>query len=240
MFTRPIASAKDDAHPVAWSGEGAARRPSAGPRQAPGTYRLPPDVTGRLRASLAGFRNAERAITLATFLGRFWSSRARMARPFPIDRRALADREDLGLTEAQVRGALRTLELVGFLNRGEPPAGSSYKPTPEGLRRKPILFGFGAGYGPAFAAANARAERARGRQGERRPSTISSSNSPKYKAHTGTVVLMGEVTKKAAERQRMARPVETNPALDSALRKLGEAAGFVGREPRETGRFRSA
>ncbi len=94
------------------------------------------------------------------------------------------------------------LGLVGFLNRGEPPAGSTYKPTPEGLRRKPILFGFGAEFGRAFAAANARAEPARGRQGDRRATTaLSLSNSPKYKAHTGTVVLRGEVAKKAAERQ---------------------------------------
>jgi hypothetical protein len=232
MFTRQIASAKDDAGPATWSGEEASRRPLFRPTQTPGTYRLPHDVIGRLRASLAAFRNAERAFTLATFLGRYWSSRARMARPFPIDRRALADREDLGLTEAQIRGALRSLELVGFLNRGEPPAGSTYKPTPEGLHRKPILFGFGAEFGPAFAAANARAERARGRQGDRRATTaLSFSNSPKYKAYTGTVVLMGEVTKKAAERQRVARPVETDPALEHALRKLGEAAGFVAESP---------
>jgi hypothetical protein len=183
----------------------------------------------RLRGSLAAFRNRERAFTLATFLGRFWSSRARMARPFPIDRRALADRDDLGLTEDQVRGAIRALERVGFLNRGQPPAGSLYKPTPDGLQRKPILFGFGADYGPAFAAANARADRARGRAGQRRP-LVSSSNSPKDKAKTGTVVIMGEVAG-AAEKRRVARPVEINPALESALRKLREAAGFVGREP---------
>jgi hypothetical protein len=154
-----------------------------------------------------------------------------MARPFPIDRRALADREDLGLTEAQIRGALRSLELVGFLNRGEPSAGSTYKPTPEGLRRKPILFGFGADYGTSFAAANARAERARGRQGDRRATTaLPLSNSPKYKAHTKTVVLMGEVAKEAAGRQRVAQPVEVNPALERALQWLGEAAGFRSRE----------
>ncbi len=210
--------------------------PRADARQTPGTYRLPQDVVNRLRGSLVAFRNRERAFTLATFLGRFWSSRARMARPFPIDRRALADRDDLGLTEAQIRGALRVLEEVGFLNRGEPPAGSLYKPTSEGLHRKPILFGFGAEYGPAFAAANARAERAWGRRGDRRvaqPATPlrSFSNSPKNKTKTGTVVIMGEVTR-AAERQRVARPIETNPALESALRKLGEAAGFQGwREP---------
>ncbi len=202
------------------------QRRNHGSRQGPGTYSLPNGVRDRLRASLAAFRNAERAFTLATFLGRFWSSRARMARPFPIDRRALADREDLGLTEAQIRGALRSLELVGFLNRGEPPAGSTYKPTPEGLRRKPILFGLGVEFGGAFAAANARADRARGRQGERRASTDSSSNSPKNKAHTGIVVLMGEIAKKAAERPKGAPMLPLDPALEGALQRLREALGL--------------
>ncbi len=230
MFRTQVAAAIDGArsHPSA-SGGGASRRPSSRPTQTPGTYRLPHEVVGRLRASLAAFRNAERAFTLATFLGRYWSSRARMARPFPIDRRALADRDDLGLTEGQIRGAMRVLEEVGFLNRGEPPAGSAYKATPDGLQRKPILYGFGADYGPAFAVANARADRARGRAVERR-SITSSPNLPKDKASSERWVFMGK-SEGAAERQRVARPVETNPALESALRKLGEAGGFVGREP---------
>ena len=41
----------------------------------------------------------------------------RVALPSPIDRRALADRPDLQLTEARVRGAIRTLEAVGFARR---------------------------------------------------------------------------------------------------------------------------
>ena len=36
---------------------------------------------------------------------------------FPIDRRELAEHAALGLTEARVRGAIRTLEEVGFLDR---------------------------------------------------------------------------------------------------------------------------
>ena len=65
-------------------------------------------------ASLAPFRNREAAFTLAVFLARFWSVPGRVSGSFPIDRRALADRPDLGLTEKRVRNAIRTLEAVGF------------------------------------------------------------------------------------------------------------------------------
>ena len=71
----------------------------------------------RLAAALAPFRNRDAAFALATFLGRFWSTPARLLAAFPIDRRELADYAALGLTEARVRGAIRTLEEVGFLDR---------------------------------------------------------------------------------------------------------------------------
>jgi hypothetical protein len=99
---------------------------------------------------------------LAVFLDRFWSTPSRIIDAFPIDRRELADRPDLGLTEDKVRGAIRVLEEIGFLDRAIAP-GSRYKATEEGLRRKPILFMFGADYAPAFIAPNRRAAAACGR-----------------------------------------------------------------------------
>src|SRR3954468_7223430 len=57
--------------------------PSAGP------YRLPRDVRDCLTAALPPFRNLDAAFALATFLGRFWSTPARLLSPFPIDRREL-------------------------------------------------------------------------------------------------------------------------------------------------------
>src|ERR687889_325191 len=83
----------------------------------PRPYRLPQPVRDRLEAALQPFRNAGRALQLAVFLGRFWSMPGRVALPFPVDRRAIADREDLGLTEGEIRGALKTLEAVGVLGR---------------------------------------------------------------------------------------------------------------------------
>src|SRR5215218_3939381 len=136
-----------------------------------GAYRLPHDVRDRLASSLAPFRNREAAFALAVFLARFWSMPGRVALPFVIDRVALANRPDLGLSEARIRGAIKTLETIGFLDRW-PTTGSAYRATEDGLRRKPVGFTFGSDYMPAFIAANKRAAAARGRQeGARRIQT---------------------------------------------------------------------
>jgi hypothetical protein len=133
----------------------------------PGTpsqpYRLPHEVRDRLVAALQPFRNREAAFALAHFLGRFWSMPGRLTLPFPIVREALADREDLGLTEARIRRAIKTLEAIGFLDRWMT-SGSSFHATAHGLRRKPVPFTFGAEYMPLFLAANQHAAAARGRR----------------------------------------------------------------------------
>jgi hypothetical protein len=182
------------------------RRPFT-PAQGRAGYRLPHEIRDRLVAALAPFRNREAAFALAMFLARFWSMPGRVALPFPIDRRALAGHRELGLTEARVRGAIRTLEEVGFLARFIT-SGSRYKATEEGLRRKPIPFQFGADYAPLFIAANNRAAAARGRregarrtltpQAARGPSLASPeahAKSPKLKGAPEGEVIMGEIVK---------------------------------------------
>jgi len=201
-------------------------------------YALPRTIMERLTALLAPFRNRDSALALATMIGRFWSAPARIERAFPLDRRALTDHAALGLTEARVRGAIATLELVGFLTRDLPPAGSRYKATPEGLHRRPILFRFGGEFAPAFAAANVRAQRVRhAAPSDRRCSAPPSSSqlstslleaptkSPKGKASKGTVVFMGEEEKVLAER-RLAHPIEPGSGLNDALARL-QAAIFA-------------
>lgn len=137
---------------------------------ADGPYRFPRDVEERLKAALASFRNRDAAFRLAVLLGRFWSMPHRLVCAFPIDRRALADHALLGLTEARVRGAISTLEEVGFLDREEPVAGKRYQRTETGLHRRPVAFRFGPEYGAAFGKANARARAAQGgRSASRRP-----------------------------------------------------------------------
>src|SRR5215217_1238943 len=128
-----------------------------------GPYRLPRDVRDRLTAALAPYRNRDAAFALAVFLGRFWSTPSRLLTAFPIDRRELGDHDALGLTEARVRGAIRVLEEVGFLDRAVR-SGSTHQPTPDGLHRKPILFMFGSEFAPLFSAANRRAAAARERR----------------------------------------------------------------------------
>jgi hypothetical protein len=203
------------------------------PVRGEGSYRLPHDVRDRLTAALQPYRNRESAFALAVFLGRFWSMPGRVALPFPIDRRALAGREDLGLTEARVRGAIRTLEEVGFLARFVT-SGSRYKPTEEGLRRKPIPFQFGSDYAPLFIAANRRAAAARGRregarrsltpEAARRPSVAPTRpplNSPKGKSEADRKVIMGEIVRRPPASA-------SNPNLEAALERLRKAAGIAG------------
>jgi hypothetical protein len=196
------------------------------PSQGQGTYRLPHAVRDRLASSLAPFRNRDAAFTLAVFLARFWSVPGRVAGSFPIDRRALADHAALDLTEARVRGAIRTLEAVGFLDRALA-SGSRYKPTEEGLHRKPVLYVFGADYALAFLAANRRAAAARGRTSpERRPiatdpvrrPSVSLANSPKNKSEADPQVLMGEL------RSGSPPPASApDSPLEAALAQLGSA-----------------
>jgi hypothetical protein len=61
-----------------------------------------------------------------------------------------------------MRGAIRTLEEVGFLDRAVT-TGSTHRPTPNGLHRKPVLFMFGSEYGPLFDKANRRTQAVRER-----------------------------------------------------------------------------
>jgi hypothetical protein len=127
-----------------------------------GPYRLPAGIKDRLSAALEGRKNRDAAFTLAVFLARFWSSPRRLLCALPVDRRALAEHEALGLSEARVRGALAVLVEVGFLARYEPEAGKKYQRTEGGLQRRAILHRFGEEYAVAFTAANARAQAARG------------------------------------------------------------------------------
>src|SRR5215218_2760632 len=161
-------------HPVPRRSRGV-RRPFT-PSPCAGPYRLPHEVRDRLTAALGPYRNRDAAFALATFLGRFWSTPSRLLTAFPIDRRELADHVALGLTEARVRGAIRTLEEVGFLDRTVA-SGSTHRPTPDGLHRKPVLFLFGSEYGVLFSAANRRATAPRERRsGARRTSTAAPAN----------------------------------------------------------------
>jgi hypothetical protein len=193
---------------------------------------LPHDVRDRLALALAPFRNREAAYALATFIARFWSIPGRVAGSFPIDRRALADHEGLELTEARVRGAIRTLEAVGYLERALSPSGSRYKATEYGLHRKPILFVFGAEYGSAFVLANKRAQVARGgNQHGRRSITPAASlrpsgaflgahriNSPKSRIQAEPKVIMGEVRKETG----FLPELTASTPLESALARFRE------------------
>jgi DNA-binding transcriptional ArsR family regulator len=198
------------------------RRPFL-PSTTPGPYRLPPEMRDRLLTALQPFKNREAAYILAVFLARYWSAPTRIEKPFSVDRRALKDQGDLDLTEARVRGAIRVLEEIGFLDREEVGKGSRYRPTVDGLHRKPIEFRLGLEYRTAFEAANKRAAAARGggskgKQSIMPPETVrrflEPAISPKYKTSVSPRIYLGEVKTKVPE----AAP--PNPKLEAALARL--------------------
>jgi hypothetical protein len=215
-------------HALASARRRSVRRPFTPAQQGRGHYRLPHEIQDRLTTALAPYRNREAAFALATFLARFWSMPRRVTEAFPIDRRELTDRPDLGLTEKRVRNAIRVLEEIGFLDRAIPSSGSRYKATEDGLHRKPILFVFGTEYAPAFLAANRRAAAARGdRSQARRPVTPSSSTSqptpsastlkgPKSRNPSERSVIMGPLVKNSLP----PKAFEPDPKLESALDRL--------------------
>jgi len=191
--------------------------------------------------ALAPARNRDAALALAVFLGRFWSTPNRLVSAFPIDRRELADRTDLGLTEAQVRGAIRALEEAGFLDRAIPGTGSRHKLTGAGeLHRKPVLFQFGSDYAISFSRANQRAQKARERQSRARRASAAVSatasrssaattapavlSSPKVKTSEAARVIMGELTPKPP------KAPAANLKLEAALeqwRRAAEGQGWL-------------
>ena len=209
------------------------------PSKNAGPYRLPHDVWDRLVSALAPARNRDAALALAVFLGRFWSTPSRITSAFPIDRRELADRPDLGLTEAQVRGAIRALEAAGFLDRALPGKGSHHRLTEVGeLHRKPVLFQFGSDYASSFSLANKRAQKARERHSQDRriigPGASDRArmgllkapalSSPKNKSSEASKVLMGELKPRPpAPVKAQLQPRSGPGSLEKGCRRAGAA-----------------
>jgi hypothetical protein len=217
-------------------------------RDSPRPYTLPRDVQERLTVALKRFRNREAAHTLAVFLARYWSSPGKLVQAFTIDRRSLSTVDskvaDLNLTEDRIRGAIKTLEAIGFVDRTVA-SGSLYKATEDGLRKKPIRFHFGTEYGLMFAQANRRAAAARGRRSEAgRPQVLvnyhrasaafpeardtsanlrTSPNSPKNRNPSGSVMNLGEINLIPNQKKVSGIPplaFERNERLESALDRL--------------------
>jgi hypothetical protein len=196
-------------------------------------YRLPRSVADRLETALDGRKNAGACLALATFLARFWSSPRGLLCALPVDRRALAGHEALGLTEARVRGALAVLVEIGFLARYEPEAGKKYQRTEAGLHRRPILHRFGEEYAVAFSKANARAQAARGAPPPaRRPIARPEAPrpSPAILAAPGPIPAHQLAQKQTPGGSRLImgerREAESRSPLEAALARLGRGIGL--------------
>lgn len=184
-----------------------------------GPYLLPKGVRDSLGTLLAPFRNRDAAFVLATFLGRYWSSPDRLGLAFPIDRRALANHERLGLSEGVIRGAIATLEHVGFIERPLTVKGSAYRATEDGLKRKAILFRFGAAFVSILQSANrARAPKRQAVSQTRDPRPVSILPKDKIVIPERKMI-MGKLKKAFKE------PVIVEPSspLEMALARLGKA-----------------
>lgn len=129
------------------------------PTNQSGRYRLPRKIFDTLEIRLRAYKNREAAHILAAFLARMNAVPERHGpngNPFPIDRRALAVHPELGLAEYVIRGAIKTLEAVGFIDRQET-VGTGYQRVAKGIsnkagiKRTPILFVFGSDFSAFFA-----------------------------------------------------------------------------------------
>lgn len=208
-----------------------------------GPYRLPHTICDRLTAALAPFRNRDAAYALALFLARYWSAPSRIVDAFHVDRRALAEHGELDLTEKRIRSAISTLEEIGFLDRAVT-SGSRYKPTEDGLRRKPIRFQFGSEYAPLFIAANGRAAAARGRHSKARRSEVLVSSHRSSMGSAEARMPKGPKNKSEADRSVNLGPLvksgipptafEPNPHLEDALERLRR--GVFGRAGTPSGK----
>jgi hypothetical protein len=129
------------------------------PTDRSGNYRIPRKIFDVLEHRLRAYKNREAAHILAAFLARMNAVPERHGpngNPFPIDRRALSGHPELGLAEYVIRGAIKTLEAVGFIDR-IPEKGTGYQrvaksiATKAGIKRTPILFVFGSDFASFFA-----------------------------------------------------------------------------------------
>jgi hypothetical protein len=121
-----------------------------------------------------------------------------------------------------VRGAILTLERVGFLDRPITGKGSAYRRKGDELHRKPVLFVFGSDYRAEFATAN---QRSQAKRQDRKPKQqrpgAPVANSPKDRNPRKEEVLMGRIV-------RMDPPqVLPSDPLEIALENLRRAIGVV-------------
>ena len=193
-------------------------------------YRLPATVRDRLGSALAGRRNKDACLTFATFVARYWSAPRKLGLPFALDRRALAAVEALGLSEGRVRGALRTLQQAGFLER-LPCTGRTHQRTPDGLHRRPVSYVIAPDYRAAFDAANNRAAAARDRRSQdRRGSTLAVAQRPPVAFPMAPPTSYPKWSPSQAVRciwdrtgAKALQPAEPNSKLEAALARWGKA-----------------
>ncbi|WP_048710777.1 hypothetical protein [Microvirga massiliensis] len=130
-----------------------------------GPYRIPHEAIEFIAPLLEKRGNRAEAAALLRFLARYWSSPKKLGEPFPIVRRTqdrkglgslggLKDCAELGQTEAQIRGAIKTLVEAGIIVRLNPDSG--HVRGEDGIRRRVAWYRFAPELEAIFSAANTR------------------------------------------------------------------------------------
>ena len=182
-------------------------------------YRLNKNVRRAAIAVLRHFPSRESAYRLLTFLGRFQAHPENLGRLFPVDRRALANHEALGLSENQVRGGLKVLEKAGVLIRAYKERKHVYQRTAEGLRRTPNHFSFSPLFHSLFVALN-RWKSLRDRKSQSRPiqPVMGVDRQPKANFYKNKPKVLSPGGGQTVSEKVVATELE--PGLERALRSL--------------------
>lgn len=192
-----------------------------------GSYRLPRKVEAIILPALTEFRNRDAALALAVYLGRHWTLPRNLGIGFPVDRRAMAERSSVDLTEARVRGALHVLEEIGFIERQPITRSSAYRATEHGLRRKPVIWRFTAAFLALFEQANRAAVTRRAAASRPTPATQVRTPVAVVAQKENPVrmnILMGE---EPIRPERTPLPSQPETALEAALARWGAQIGKV-------------
>lgn len=115
-----------------------------------GNYKLPARIGDDLESRLLARKNAAKAMRLAVFIARYHTGPRSNRASFVLVREKLMLNEDLCLTENQIRGAIKTLIEVGFLEKLGNPGYERCTRTRSGVKRRCANYRLGADFQSRF------------------------------------------------------------------------------------------
>lgn len=185
-----------------------------------GRYRLPMPIVKLLEQRLLHRRHkaaAERARTLAAFLGQMHAATGRM---FPLDRRKLAAAHpELGTVD-QIRTSIEILEAIGFVSRAPVKGSGLRRLASGGYMRAAVLWSFGFLFERVFSWVRKSPKDRLGLFSRVRldpAETLEKTQKP----------IFGGVRPKGPPPSKPALQAAANPALDALLARMGRGLGLA-------------